>query len=151
MLSTRGGCGIPFSCAHTHDLTGHFGIAGIRSTGLTASPAIAEFVAGLYDKMLAADSSSSSCTTPPPVSPSSQNSLGVSRDLVEPPYPAVPLRPSVRVANAPVPPLEELARDFARRRDGTVEIFGRRWLVTHEQTRLGLVAMARRLQEVHHQ
>lgn len=94
-------------------------------------------------------SSASPRTASTSASLSSQKSLGVSGDVVKPPYPAAPLHPSVRVANAPVPPLQELARDFARRRDSTVEIFGRRWMVTHEQTRLGLVSMARRLQQGH--
>jgi hypothetical protein len=78
--------------------------------------------------------SSKSGTTQPFAAPSVQR-----------PYPPVSLCPPARRANATVPSLEELALDYAARGDGTVEIFGRTWLVTHGLTRLGLASLSRRL------
>ena len=157
-------------------------VAGIRSTGLTASPAIAEYVAFLYASMNSSYCSSSCSSSPSCSSPSSSapapssfapeylevlqknaeylhaasgtSVLASSKsDTTQPfaapsvqrPYPPVSLCPPARRANATVPSLEELALDYAARGDGTVEIFGRTWLVTHGLTRLGLASLSRRL------
>ena len=152
-------------------------VAGIRSTGLTASPAIAEYVAFLYASMNSFLYSSSSAPPPSLFAPEylevlqknveyshaasgtsvfASSKSGTTQPLeptqgrykapsVRPPYPPVSLCPPARRANAAVPSLEELALDYAARGDGTVEIFGRTWLVTHGLTRLGLASLSRRL------
>ena len=70
------------------DCRGLCGLAGIRSTGLTASPAIAEHVAGLYTDMFAASSSSDGWQ---------RRGLTKQAPNVEPPYTPVPLSPGVRL------------------------------------------------------
>ena len=145
-------------------------VAGIRSTGLTASPAIAEFVAFLYANMHSQplskfapeyldtlrknaalveeeSASSSASASPSSSSPHPSRSLTFTSPAVDPPYASVPLCPPVRRANAPIPSMEELALDYAARGDGNVQVFGDTWMVTHGLTRLGLESMARRLKQ----
>jgi glycerol-3-phosphate dehydrogenase len=133
-------------------------VAGIRSTGLTASPAIAEYVAFLYASMHSSSSPPASLSPFAPeyldvlqknVAAATGGTPGSPRAFVAPtvlpPYTPVPLCPPVRHPNAAVPSLEELALDFAARGDGSVEIFGRTWLVTHGLTLMGLESLSRRL------
>ena len=76
-------------------------VAGIRSTGLTASLGIGNYVKRLLESIL------------------------------EPPTE----QPTIRAT--PMPPVDELIRDFHDRQDGRVDILGHAYKVTHPLTRLG--------------
>ena len=106
-------------------------VGGIRSTGLTAAPGIAEFVAALHTRRVPFDSATDD--DPGTV-------LDVLRDdLVLPPYlPSASLHPEDTLMNPPAPSLSVLAADFVRRGDGTVECFGRDWTVTHPLSSIGM-------------
>ena len=96
-------------------------VAGIRSTGLTAAPAIGAHVAQLV------------------------MGAPVCHPNTAPPYPAAPLRPQPKHHLPPLPPLEELARQYVARGDGTVEAWGMTVKVTHPISQHGLAAMGKRL------
>eukprot|EP00811_Abedinium_folium_P034487 NODE_7363_length_1586_cov_3.975326.p1 GENE.NODE_7363_length_1586_cov_3.975326~~NODE_7363_length_1586_cov_3.975326.p1 ORF type:complete len:478 (+),score=141.98 NODE_7363_length_1586_cov_3.975326:77-1510(+) len=96
-------------------------VGGIRSTGLSCATGIAEYVSQLYREALSG------------LQPS-----GAAERALKPPYPAEPLRPAPRVANAAMPSLPELAANFQRRSDGQVELFGRPQHVTHPISSLGM-------------
>ena len=104
-------------------------VGGIRSTGLTASSGIGEYVADLHEKIKRpeyipwADRADGDVNALPGVSESACNPLPVARE---------PLR------NPLVPPLEELARDYRDRGDGTVRVYGRIHRVTHPISSFGM-------------
>ena len=107
---------------HARDGEQWITVGGIRSTGLTGSSGIGEYVAGLYLGL----------------SPALLRT--VHGDAVSPPYASAPLYP-VGQTNATVANLETLAADFQAHGDGTVEIYGRRHRVTHPLTAFGLASM----------
>ena len=107
---------------HARDGEQWITVGGIRSTGLTGSSGIGEYVAGLYLGL----------------SPALLRT--VHGDAVSPPYASTPLYP-VGQTNATVANLETLAADFQAHGDGTVEIYGRRHRVTHPLTAFGLASM----------
>ena len=55
-----------------------------------------------------------------------------------PPYVCAPLSPAPKTHNERVPSLATLAASFRSRGDGTVQVFGRSWLVTHPLVQMGL-------------
>ncbi len=96
-------------------------VGGIRSTGLTASSGIGEYVRRLYCDLL------QNCAAPL-----------VECARVGPPYSPAPLSPEPKLRNPKIPSLVDLAADFQRRGDGTVEVFGRVHRVTHPLSSLGM-------------
>eukprot|EP00939_MAST-03C_sp_MAST-3C-sp1_P005135 g5135.t1 len=119
-------------------------VAGIRSTGLTASPGIGEYCAELIEAVL--------------------KSAGDPGKRYEAPAHASDVVPGVTdaatlcqvseteekgkeevVPNDTVPSLRELALDYAKSDDGTVCVYGRRHRVTHPISSFGLETMAREL------
>ena len=98
-------------------------VGGIRSTGLTGSSGIGEYVAGLYLGISAA-----------------VLKIIHSDTRVTPPYQSAPLHSGCK-NNAPIPSLESLAADYQERGDGTVEIFGQRHKVSHPISSFGLATM----------
>jgi glycerol-3-phosphate dehydrogenase len=110
-------------------------VAGIRSTGLTASSGIAEYVADLHDRMY-----------DPALTPwAAQRRADADRTGAKEALPGV-----TEVAHAPVklhpeakhsqkvPTLKQLADEFKRRGDGYVTIYGRLHRVTHPISSFGL-------------
>eukprot|EP01064_Diplonema_japonicum_P004587 TRINITY_DN1300_c4_g2_i1.p1 TRINITY_DN1300_c4_g2~~TRINITY_DN1300_c4_g2_i1.p1 ORF type:complete len:492 (+),score=85.33 TRINITY_DN1300_c4_g2_i1:74-1549(+) len=94
---------------------GYITVSGIRSTGLTAAPAIGEYTANLYQGV----------------------SQGVDGGLVLPPY--TPSHPVADfVPNPSAPSIEELAVSYCMNKNGTVEAFGRTWIVGHGMTKVEL-------------
>lgn len=113
-------------------------VGGIRSTGLTASSGIGEHVALLLAAQLgrAADDVADDARV------EADRALGVAADGLVPisraaAHPA-PLSPAPRVCNGRVPPLAVLARDYQRRGDGYVEVYGRLHRVTHPISSFGM-------------
>ena len=123
-------------------------VGGVRSTGLTASPGIGEYVGELYRRMAGdarvapsrGEGSSrlfaalgegrvsegklagvTQCAT----------SNGCGSGLEHPATPA-------RVANGPVPDLADLAAEYKRRGDGKVTVWGGEWVVTHPLASFGM-------------
>ena len=95
-------------------------VGGIRSTGLTAASGIAEYVLHLLGETEFDDSS------------------------VLPPYSPVALQHSNKIIpNPQAPSLQDLARDYVQRGDGTVECFGRVWKVTHPLSSFGMASLGR--------
>ena len=143
-------------------------VGGIRSTGLTASPAIGEYVAFLHATMHLGSSSQHPFSAQavdfcPEYSTilkeNSKHSIITSLPRAGSPVPVFrapevgfPYRstslypsPAKVAANPRVPSLEELALNYAARGDGKVEVFGRPWQVTHALTHHGLLSLSRRL------
>ena len=126
-------------------------VAGVRSTGLSASAGIGEYVAELVEAVLDGSSSSqnaSSSFVPPPHA--SDAIIGVTAAVERGPLPVEEQgcrnssnrrRKSKIIHNASVPSLEELALDFCNAKDGTVEVYGRRHRVTHPISFLGLQSL----------
>ena len=109
--------------------SGWITVGGIRSTGVSASAAIGEYVASMIGCEL------DGCEEDPPL----PALLGVSAAAATP----APLLPRDVMDNEEIPPLEELRRDFVSRGDGCVSLWGRTWPVCHPQTRFGLSSRAR--------
>ena len=108
-------------------------VGGIRSTGLTASSGIGEYVADLVDVQFGAEPRScwvNSILEKPSDLP------GVSSCAQSP----IKVPPDVKV-NGKVPPLSELAKNFKSRGDGTVEIYGKPHRVTHPISSFGMETM----------
>jgi glycerol-3-phosphate dehydrogenase len=106
--------------------TGWITVGGIRSTGLSASPGIAEHTCDLISRTLRGDRD-----RPPPSS-----LLGISTAAANP----AGLSSATAVANEEAPPLSLLKQDYLARADGMVSLWGREWRVTHPQTFLGFGA-----------
>lgn len=117
-------------------------VAGIRSTGLTASSGIAEYVAGLYEPMLLPPQKAEGggqgqkgqthriIKSTQWISGQEQDAdwlLGVTEASENP----EPLDPRVAVENAAIPPLELLAAEYQTRGDGIVTVFNKEWRVAH--------------------
>ena len=142
-------------------------VSGIRSTGLTASSGIAEYVIQLYEAMV--NPSNKPCT---PFANESQGTLNLeenprssSKSVIGTSIPGDrnklmeeansmpgvteaachpdPLDPRVKVANGPIPSLDELSESFNALGDGTVEVYGRTWRVTHPISSFGMETRAR--------
>ncbi|GBG33495.1 NADFAD-dependent dehydrogenase, putative [Hondaea fermentalgiana] len=101
-------------------------VGGIRSTGLTASPGLGEYIANLVDGIFEPERESS--TSP---STSSSSMPGVSAAAASP----AP-RPSQRLE--PVPSLQTLANEYRARGDGCVTLYGRVHRVTHPISSFGM-------------
>ena len=110
-------------------------VGGIRSTGLTASPGIAEHVADLCDRLVAGEQGERL----PTGSDDEALLVGVT-DAAQRPIALAALPPArqPRFCNAPVPTLAELAADYRRRGDGCVELYGRPHRVTHPIASFGM-------------
>jgi len=104
-------------------------VGGIRSTGLTGSSGIAEYVANLYEHM-----TTGAWESDLPVDCHKEDTLCGVTDATQK---SMPLRPNV-IPNAAVPPLEELVADYTRRGDGCVELYGQTHSVTHPITSFGM-------------
>lgn len=105
-------------------------VGGIRSTGLTGSAGIGEYVADLYDEMVGTSAGLVHGGVP-------EGSLpGVTAAANAP----LPLQRAPKLWNGPVPTLEELAADYQRRGDGCVELYGRVQRVTHALSSFGMEA-----------
>ena len=97
-------------------------VGGIRSTGLTAASGIAEYVSYLLGEREFDDSP------------------------VLPPYSPIQLQQQkATTPNPPAPSLQDLARNYVKRGDGTVECFGRVWKVTHPLSSFGMEALGKKL------
>ena len=121
-------------------------VGGIRSTGLTASPGIGEYVGELYRQMAmggqGGDQSGSAqlfralgegavCETRLKGVTECATTSGCAGSLE---YAATP----PRVVNGTVPTLRELAEEYRRRGDGKVTVYGREWVVTHPIASFGM-------------
>lgn len=107
-------------------------VAGIRSTGLTASPAIGEYVNELVDAVL-----TKSAHSPMQSSLSTVTNFGH--------YPLLDVSTAVDTPVQqvlqqlqPLPSLADLARQFQLRGDGCLELYGRVHRVTHPVASFGL-------------
>ena len=119
-------------------------VAGIRSTGLTGAAGIGEYVAELWEAVAAREE---------PYRPPRHASDRVVGVTAAASTNQAPLAPSPRVLNSRVPPLEVLADDYARRGDGTVQVYERRGpqRVTHPISSFGMETLSRRRQQQHKQ
>ena len=117
-------------------------VGGIRSTGLTAASGIAEYVHALVmeqehynnGNVHSSDKKHHNAILPqlaenvvPPYLPSVEYNIAwnsESNGTITP--------------NPPIPELSVLARDYQKRGDGFVEIFGKLWKVTHPLSILGM-------------
>ena len=129
-------------------------VAGIRSTGLTASSGIAEYVASLYEPMLrgcapGAGEGEGEASVQGVAGEGSggyrtQWSPGQDRDaewllgVTEAATKLVPLDARVSVQNPPIPSLAVLAAEYQARGDGMVTLFGKEWRVAHPIASFGL-------------
>ena len=108
-------------------------VGGIRSTGLTAAPGIAEYVADLHALMDASAADLGTASTLPAPHPN-----------ILPPYlPSAPLAPQAGggcppLRNDPAPSLNELCDDYCARSSGAVHVFDGEYLVTHPLSVLGM-------------
>ena len=96
-------------------------VGGIRSSGLSGASGIAEYVGNVL--LDGQDGPAPHCS-------------GISDAVVN----QVPAVSNVKMAPA-IPDLHTLAAQFQERGDGTLEIDGTRWLVTHPITQIGLRSM----------
>ncbi len=113
---------------YSHEEQQWITVGGIRSTGLTASSAIGEYVANLYLEMVG---------HPGAVSKEEEEDV-----RVVPPYKPAPLKYAEDViANQEVPTLQELSRDFKQRHNGKVTLYGEEHRVTHPIAYLGMKTM----------
>ena len=95
-------------------------VGGIRSTGLTASAGIGEYVSDLYEHNLRPNTNS-------------EDMLGVTEAA------ASPVPSNVTVCNPKVPTLTQLAESYKRRGDGKVEVYeGTVETVTHPISIFGM-------------
>ena len=95
-------------------------VGGIRSTGLTASAGIGEYVSDLYEHNLRPNTNS-------------EDMLGVTEAA------ASPVPSNVTVCNLKVPTLAQLAESYKRRGDGKVEVYeGTVETVTHPISIFGM-------------
>ena len=104
-------------------------MGGIRSTGLTGSSGIGEYVGDLHASL--------DTGVPPPLpvdGAAPDGLLGITEALGSP----APHEPRGRGALPPVPSLGELADDYNERGDGTVALHGRRQVVTHPISSFGM-------------
>ena len=97
-------------------------VGGIRSTGLTAAPGIAEYVFCLYD---AQDGQR-------------EDKICYDKATLPPFLPSLPLCPKPKYNNPAIPSLAKICRDYNQRKDGTVELFGQLWKVTHPLSAYGM-------------
>ena len=124
-------------------------VGGIRSTGLTASSGIAEYVADLLVAQLgkAGDGelvvAAAGSTAGASASAVRDDTIVVAPDGLTP-ISAAARNPErlvatvSKVSNARVPPLAELARNYRERGDGFVEVYGRPQRVTHPISSFGM-------------
>jgi len=117
---------------HAHPESGWITVGGIRSTGLTASSGIAEYVGNMYEQ-LARGASEKQVELPS----NKEASLCGVTDAANAP---LPLGSRSRVANASVPSLEDLVKDYQTRDDGCVMLYGRPQRVTHPLSSFGMEA-----------
>lgn len=97
-------------------------MAGIRSTGLTASSGIGEYVYELCESLLSQQE----------VVHASSEMVGVTRAATSS---QVPLKcDDIEM----VPTLEDLARDYRNSNDGKVSVYGERVRVTHPISSFGM-------------
>ena len=121
-------------------------VGGIRSTGLTAAPGIGEYVGEMYNKMINPGSYGRSggarlyetlgqggvvegklrAVTDAALGNSDSRKLGK--------YSATPLRFQCER----VPGFGVLARDYKKRGDGKVQVYGKEWVVSHPVASFGL-------------
>ena len=102
-------------------------VAGIRSTGLTASSGLGEYVSDLYE-----------CTFDNKPRPDYYEDLvGVSEAVRSPEK-----LPTNVKSNGKVPTLHELSADYQRAGDGTVEIYGKRQQVKHAISSFGMGSLS---------
>ena len=112
-------------------------VGGIRSTGLSASAGIGEYVAELVDAVMDSLDDPANAYVPPVHAAST--SIGVTEAATTGQVSIVNVGYPPRRTNDPVPPLEELAKDYRRRGDGTVCVYpGRAWRVTHPLSSFGM-------------
>ena len=98
-------------------------VGGIRSTGVSASAAIGEYVAELHDALAHAAGGSTGSSR---VEHAADTVLPISEAASQ----QVPVASSI-IRNPEVPPLGELAREYQARGDGRVTLFGIDRKVTH--------------------
>jgi glycerol-3-phosphate dehydrogenase len=108
-------------------------VGGIRSTGLTASPAIGEYVAETLVAPLLEQHPRQSSKHAGSAPSAADGLTGVTVAAANP----LPLYPSTRT-NPAVPPLRELAEEYRRRGDGCVTLYGRAVRVTHPLASFGM-------------
>merc|ERR1711871_989900 len=115
-------------------------------TGLTGAPGIAEYVADLHE-LLRQGRASTAVQLREAMGACGESEITAVTDAAEAP---LPLRPRLvrsntgmvtsypALCNAPVPPLAELARDYRRRGDGCVMLYGRPHRVAHPIASFGM-------------
>ena len=97
-------------------------VGGIRSTGLSGSSGIAEYVGDLLEEM-----------------EGGEKKRVEMRGVTEAANNPDPLEHDRNIKhNGPVPTLKQLAENYRHRGDGTVEIYGRVWHVTHPISSFGM-------------
>lgn len=110
-------------------------VGGIRSTGLSASPAIGEYVSELVEAVLAADGDDTRYV--PPAHAAQEEVNGELPGVSEAVRARQPLRCGARATPSPrAPTLEALRRSY-RSSDGCVPLFGRLQRVVHPITSFG--------------
>ena len=107
-----------------YDESSYVRVAGIRSTGLTASSGIGEYVSELCENLLSLEESD--------VVHASSKMVGVTHAATAS---QVPLKcDDIEI----VPTLIDLAKDFQDSNDGTVSVYGERFRVTHPISSFGM-------------
>jgi len=107
-------------------------VGGIRSTGLTASSGIAEYVGNIYENLAAG--------APESLLDFGSNKEATLQGVTAAASNPFPLGKRSLKSNPPVPSLEDLAEDYGRRGDGCVELYGQPQRVTHPQSSFGMEA-----------
>lgn len=99
-------------------------VGGIRSTGLSACSGIGEYVVDMLEALAPRELEGQ---------PAPQRDIsGVSAMKQR------PVQPRCRCPLEAAPSLAQLAEDYRRSGDGTVEVYGRRWRVTHPLSSFGM-------------
>ena len=107
-----------------YDESSYVRVAGIRSTGLTASSGIGEYVSELCENLLSLEESD--------VVHASSKMVGVTHAATAS---QVPLKcDDIEI----VPTLIDLAKDYQDSNDGTVSVYGERFRVTHPISSFGM-------------
>lgn len=114
-------------------------VGGIRSTGLTASSGIAEYVADMCNELLPSPNPASGSFIPWTNEGIDNPQLpGVTEAAMNPDA----LDSRVKHRNDIVPPLDELAKQFQARKQAKgneqIEIYGKQWRVTHPISLFGM-------------
>eukprot|EP00965_Chrysotila_dentata_P165987 5480629-Pleurochrysis_carterae.AAC.1 len=116
-------------------------VAGIRSTGLSASPAIGEYVSELVSALL-------SGREPASVVHAAESCMRSVSEAVKAGDSCAPARQlGTSVQLDAVPSLRELAADLSKVGDGSVFLWGKRRTVTHPITAFGLEKLGRELEQ----